>query len=316
MSHDPSVIELLDDETGATARILVGLGLNCFSFRPVVAGQAVEVLWSEPDFALGRARAAGSGIPLMFPFPGRLRGKSLAYAGKVYRLKSGEVAGNAIHGYVLDRPWRVVLQERSKLIAEFQGSVDDPERFEFWPADYRLTATYAVRGNTLALEMVIENPTARDTLPFGFGTHPYFRVPLGGATEHCTVRVPAREYWELMDMLPSGRKLPCDAARDLSGGKPLEEMRLDDVLTGLGSEHGRVAAQIVDSASARKMTLAFDDSFGQCVVYNPPHREAICIEPVTTVPNAYELRQAGIATGLRELAPGESFRANVEISVH
>jgi len=51
------------------------------------------------------------------------------------------------------------------------------------------------------------------------------------------------------------------------------------------------------------------------VVYTPPHREAICIEPYTCVPGAFNLNERGIAAGLRMVAPGDSFRAVAEISV-
>jgi aldose 1-epimerase len=54
------------------------------------------------------------------------------------------------------------------------------------------------------------------------------------------------------------------------------------------------------------MTQAFDDFFRACVVFNPPHRQAICIEPYSCIPNAYALAERGIDAGLRVLAPGES----------
>jgi aldose 1-epimerase len=63
------------------------------------------------------------------------------------------------------------------------------------------------------------------------------------------------------------------------------------------------------------MTQRFDGVFRECVVYTPPHREAICIEPYTCVPGALELDRRGIAAGLRMVPPGDSFRAVVEISV-
>ena len=82
MREHPLTVELVDESTGTTAKILVGLGLNCYSFCPMIEDKPLEVLWSEPEFASGAKRPSGSGIPLMFPFPGRLRGKSLEYAGK------------------------------------------------------------------------------------------------------------------------------------------------------------------------------------------------------------------------------------------
>jgi aldose 1-epimerase len=69
----------------------------------------------------------------------------------------------------------------------------------------------------------------------------------------------------------------------------------------------------LDGVNDRRLTISFDAAFGHCVVFNPPHREAICIEPYTSVPDAYALEERGIATGLRVLAPGESFQAAVDL---
>ena len=49
------------------------------------------------------------------------------------------------------------------------------------------------------------------------------------------------------------------------------------------------------------------------MVYNPPHRQAICIEPYTCLPNPFELERQGIDTGLSVLPPGKSVRARIEI---
>ena len=61
------------------------------------------------------------------------------------------------------------------------------------------------------------------------------------------------------------------------------------------------------------MSIQFDECFRECVVYNPPHREAICIEPYTCAPDAFHLMARGIDTGLRVLEPGAAFRARIEI---
>jgi aldose 1-epimerase len=61
--------------------------------------------------------------------------------------------------------------------------------------------------------------------------------------------------------------------------------------------------------------MTFGPEFPACVVYNPPHREAICIEPYTAVPDAFALESRGIAAGLRVLKPGESFKGQIDIAV-
>ena len=69
----------------------------------------------------------------------------------------------------------------------------------------------------LRLEAEVDNPS-HNPLPFGLGYHPYFRVPLvlGGTDEQCLVQVEASRYWELKDNLPSGTRVPVDAAHDLT----------------------------------------------------------------------------------------------------
>jgi aldose 1-epimerase len=94
---------------------------------------------------------------------------------------------------------------------------------------------------------------------------------------------------------------------------PFGETQLDDVFTDLAARDGRVVCRLLDGVNQRRLSVVFDATFGQCVVFNPPHREAICIEPYTAVPDAFTLDGRGIATGLRVLAPGESFQAAIEL---
>lgn len=309
-------LSLTDAATGASAKILSGLGFNCYSFQPVLDGQPSEVLWSEDDFASGQCKPSHSGIPILFPFPGRLRGSHLAYEGQTYPLGSDDGRGNAIHGFVLNRPWRIVERLPHRVVGEFHASIDEPGLNRRWPADFRLTVAYELRGNALLAEIEVHNPGA-GRLPFGLGLHPYFRVPLAAAghADECRVTVPAAEYWELSSMLPTGRRLPVDGPRELASGMSFRQMQLDDVLTGLHLEAGQCRATIEGGASHHTLELRFDAAFRECVVYNPPHREAVCIEPYTCVPDAYELQATGIDAGLRYLPPGDVFRARFDIKV-
>ena len=309
-------VTLTDAQTGATAQVLNGLGFNCFSFRPVVGGEAVEVLWSESGFLSGETKPSHSGIPILFPFPGRLRGSFLAYEGGTYPLGSDDGLGNAIHGFVLNRPWRIIEMLPQRTTGEFHASVDEPGLSKRWPGDFRLTVSYELRGNTLGCEIEVHNPGAT-RLPFGLGLHPYFRVPLGAGdqADDCRVTVPAAEYWELRNMLPTGRHLPAAGRADLAATVRFADMRLDDVFTGLAASGGQVRTAIEDPHSGRTLELIFDAAFRECVIYNPPHREAVCIEPYTCVPDAYELQATGIDAGLRVLNSGEQFRTRFEIRV-
>jgi aldose 1-epimerase len=311
----PHTVTIRDAKSGTSAEILVSQGFNCFRFTAAPAGQPVEVLYAPADFATGQSRPSRGGIPLLFPFPGRIPGTTFTWEGKQYALEPGDAFGNAIHGFAMWRPWRVTEQEGHRVVGQFHAWRDDPSLKARWPADFRLTATYTLAGNTLLAEYLIENP-CDIPLPCGFGTHPYFRVPLGGPkADDCLVRLPVSAHWELKDMLPTGRRLDLPNATAFQAGQRFADLQLDDALSGLQfANNGWCASSIHDPASGRTMTQRFDDPFRECVVYTPPHREAICIEPLTCVPACFELTARGIDAGLRIIPPGGSFTARVEIS--
>jgi aldose 1-epimerase len=306
-----ATVVLTDPRHGSEARILAGYGFNCYQFCARADDEPVEVIWSEPGFEQGDKRASGSGIPLLFPYPGRIRGQTLNWAGRSYPLEGDDRRGNAIHGYVIARPWRVIEQDAQRVVGQFQASLDAPEILDRWPADFRITATYALSGNELRSRFLVENP-GEAPLPCGLGTHPYFCVPLGrGRAEDCRVQLPVTSRWELAEMLPTGRLLPLDSPGTYRSGLAFGQMTLDDVFAGLDFASGICTARIVDAARGRRLAVEFDAAFRECVVYNPPHRQAVCIEPYTCVPNAAELRDRGIDSGLRVLEPGQSFEAGV-----
>lgn len=307
-------VTLTDSTAGSEAKVLVGFGFNCYEFRVTAGGEQIELLYAAPNFAAGTERPSGSGIPLLFPFPGRIPQAKLEWGGKTYSLPPRDAFGNAIHGFVHERPWRVIEQTAQKVVGQFQASVDDPSILSLWPADFRVTATYELRGTTLASHFRFENPDSKP-LPCGFGTHPYFRLPLGaaGAADDCVVSVPVAEFWELKDMIPTGRRLPVENAAAMRAGLPFRETQFDTGFTGLHYEDDWFVSTIRDPRTGHQVQIRFDRTFPICVVYNPPHRQAICIEPYSMVPGAFKAELPQAETGLRILQPGESWETSVEL---
>lgn len=308
-------ITLHDPASGATAEVLVSLGFNCHRFSILHRGRQVDLLWRSPTFLSGSDRPSRSGIPILFPFPGRIRGTTFEWQGKSYSIPAGDNFGNAIHGFVHTRPWRVLEKDRRKIVGQFQASVDDPNLREQWPGDFRITASYDLSGGMLRLNYLIENP-GETPLPCGLGLHPYFHVPLlDGDPKNCLALLPGSERWVLDQMLPTGERQPLEQAQEYRAGAAFGSLQLDDVFTGLQFDGGWCRGHVYDPAAKLAVTISFNSTFRECVVFTPPHREAICIEPYTCVPNAAELAGRGIDAGLRVLAPGESFTAAVELTV-
>lgn len=306
---------MTDAATGSTAKVLAEFGFNCFEFKAAVGEETVDVLWSVPNFTSGQERPSHSGIPILFPFPGRIPGTTFRWESRDYQLPEGDGIGNAIHGFVLDRPWRVIEQSASRVVGQFQASEDDVSLLDRWPADFRITVSYEVAGASLISQLTIENPDKKP-LPCGLGTHPYFRLPLGtGDASDCVVSLPVTEQWQLADMLPNGERMPVENAADFHHGLKFADMKFDDVFAGLRPDGDRIVTRISDPASGRSVVQEFDRIFRECVVYTPPHREAICIEPYTCLPGGFALTERGIDTGVRVLTSGESLTASVTIRV-
>jgi aldose 1-epimerase len=313
----PHVIAITDEASGASAQILVSLGFNCFSWRPVLQEGPREMFWTHPAFADGGERPSGSGVPLLFPFPSRIAGAKYSFGGREYQLEPGDAFGNAIHGFVHTRAWRVVEQNENRVVGEFQASRDDASLLERWPADFRIRVSYEVRGRELISDVRYEN-AGSGPLPCGFATHTYFRLPLadGSDAEETIVTVPARRYWELVDMIPTGKRSAIPAEQQLDQQQPLGKRAYDTVFTDLSSDAaGIVRTELADPKSGRRLVQSFDKSFAQCVVYTPPHRGAICMEPYTCVPNAIQLQASAVETGLQILQPGESFATTIRIAL-
>ena len=71
----------------------------------------------------------------------------------------------------------------------------------------------------------MENP-CDVPLPCGFGTHPYFRVPLGGVkADDCVVRLPVSARWELKDMLPTGQRVELADAAEFQAGQRFGDLQ-------------------------------------------------------------------------------------------
>src|SRR5262249_48079840 len=150
---------------------------------------------------------------------------------------------------------------------QFQLSVDAPERRDLWPADFVIELRYELHDAAMRCDLRIANPD-RVPLPWGFGTHPYFRVPLcdGSSAGECLIQAPETEEWELIDCLPTGRRRPISENADLREGKALDGLKLDDVLTGLKSEEGRITSLVMDATAGVEVFQVTDEVFRELVV--------------------------------------------------
>ena len=301
-------VTLSDPSTGNSATIAIELGFNCYSWQVHFADGLRDLLWAELGFDTGKKRPSGSGIPLLFPFPGRIGNAQFTYDGKSYSLPHDDARPHALHGFVFDRPWRVMEQSETKVSGTFHAAVDDDAILDHWPSDFSVEATYELLGNELRFQATFTN-RGETPLPWGFGTHAYFRLPLaeGSNTADTHLQVPVDAEWLMDDMIPTGElaELPPDLV--LATGLALGDRQFDTPYRLIATD-ADVQTVLSDSSSGRRVVQSFNGTdFPHAVVYTPGHREAICIEPYSCVPDPFRLEANGIASGLRTLGPGRSY---------
>lgn len=308
-------LTIADPATGSEAEIAVHLGFNCYAFRARVGDRLVDVIDCQSDFPATAEKPSRSGSPLLFPFPNRIANGRFTWEGREYNLPPRPGMPHAIHGFALDRPWRIVDRGPDRVTAEFQISKDAPERRQLWPSDGLIQCTYRLHRTTLRLDVRIYNPDDRP-FPFGFGTHTYFKLPLAAGSDpaRCLVQAQAARQWVLEQAIPTGEIRTVPQQADLREGARYGELQLDDVLTGLvpvGAQHETV---LMDETAGLEVVQQFDTAFRELVAFTPPFTKAVCLEPYTCTTDAVNLAARGIDSGWRTLAPGEEFCTWIQIT--
>ena len=299
-TRDGVEVYILREGERARAEVAPQLGNNCFAFNaplPVLE----EIAWA--DFF---KKPTSYGIPLLFPYPNRIRDMEFAFQGEKYRVSTPQ------HGFVRGRAWQVLEagadENAAWVTSEFTAGADILEQFPF---PFRAAVTYRLRDGRLTLDFTAAN-TGERAMPCGFGIHPYFRWP-----ETSRLQVPARQRWELREQLPTGQRLDVDAAYDLRQPRDTAGLQLDDIYTeAIADADGLVRCRLTDEANGAATVVEFAAAnLPHIVVYTAPApRRALCIEPMSCPTDAFNLQARGIASDMVVLSPGDS--VNWQISVY
>ena len=309
-------MELITLEVQSERAVIVpAAGCQCLSYSAgtleVIAGPASPDAWREHPHR--------GGIPILFPWPSRVAGARFTFEGREYRLPVNEPAlGNAIHGFVCERAFRVTRRGPYFVTAVLDSS-DYSDLDAIWPWPFALEIDYEV-GNGLRLKTRITN-TGDSVMPFGFGAHPYFHAPLNpkGTRDAMEIQLNAEARWALdANMIPTGATDPLAGKFDLRAPRPLAADTYDDAfrMAAISTRDASAPrARLIDPSLKIAVEVRADDAFGEFVVFAPPNSPVVALEPYTCAPDAFNLATRGVAAGMRELAPGQTFEAGFEIRV-
>ncbi len=309
------VAKLSDTLEGTEALIALGYGFNCYRFTRRGPAGPEEYIHSDPAFPFSRSGPNLNGIPILFPFPNRIAGGRFVFEGREVVLPRNEGGKNAIHGLVLDRPWETASTDtRRKASVTGRISTDsDGGPAALWPFPFRLEVTYTLFGKALSMEAVFHNP-GPGRLPCGFGSHGYFRVPGAERVDDLRLTAPFGCRYELRDLLPTGKKIPLDPEDEpYLRGAPVGGRVFDTVYGDLTFQNGKASVRL--EGGERGLEISWDSSAPILILYTPPHREAVAVEPYTCLTDAFNLASRGVESGALFLEPGEQARTAMEIAI-
>lgn len=322
------VLTLYDHESGAEAAIAPGLGANCVAWAITHNGQRLEILETPPTADDLRSRRFRAGIPVLWPFPGRVREAQYSFAGHTHHLPRTDKGGiHHIHGLVVAAPWRVAGSgpgEEGAQVTFTVGPADlDEAMREGYPFDFALNLQFTLSGTRLTIDLQVENHETSRELPFDYGLHPYFRAPLlPSATTPdrtaCPVLLPTATRWPATEGLPTAAPQPVSPEEDFRQWRPLGPQHFDHMFSGASYQDGWTIAGYRDPGAGLEVLVKADHNFREWVLFTQPNRPSVCIEPYTSPPNAINLEAEGITpdSGLVRLAPGASWKARVVLEVN
>ncbi len=276
--------------TSGSARVLLDPALGGVVVRYESKHDGKHIPWFQP-----RGLGCPGTFPLL-PFASRIRNGAFQYLGKTVRLAANNLPEvHAIHGHGWQGVWSVHRQTETSVVLEFVYEGGD------WPWSYMACQTVQLQEMVLEISLQITN-CSQEPMPVGFGLHPYF--PL---TQECRVDLQVSHEWLLDDELMSDRRVSC-ADRFTNGVKPAR-VRLDNVYDGWDG-----MARITWPENGHCLAIAADSVFARLVAYSPGETY-FCMEPVSNVPDAFNIMARGEAHhGVSIIESGEQLSGCVRFS--
>ena len=300
MSDSRSLVELRDD-TGALAWIRPDLGGWLLRYaRPVAGAGRIEALHYDPAVVDRYPREMWAGNPVLFPHVSL----NLAKGEEGQYELDGTIYRSPQHGFARRVPWRVAAVSESSLT---MGFCESAATLPSYPFQFRHEIRYSLVGGRLELVQTVEN-TGSKLLPFSTGIHPYFRLPLGPASERsrCHVRLPRCTRYNAIGRYESFFTEPVAAqewpvTRDVSG-------------TLLLGEFSERELALVDPVAGVEVVVNFEEApeYRFAAIWSPSSDAPFyCLEPWTALPNSF-----GRSDGeYLMLPPGKTFHARLWLDV-
>lgn len=250
----------------------------------------------------------GRTAPYLFPNIGAILDTKAIIGGTVYPLPK--------HGFIRDQIFTLQEQQESKIILTFTAT---PETLKMYPFDFTFEVTYELKKDTLYASVRITNISSK-AMPFNFGLHPAFKVPLleGENFEDYQIILSDMQSFKVPTVLPNGLIDPSLIAREFHNLKVLP-LNYDDYQNdALIFDKIRSKAVYLFNEQTKKGVKFSFKPFKTLGIWTPNHVKApfICIEPWNgwadepTTNHNFETKK-----DLIKLQPDETFETTYKIAI-
>jgi aldose 1-epimerase len=274
--------------------VVPGAGGNVRSVK--LAGKTII---SGPDNQVDIQQDKNYRSALLFPWANRIKGGKYVFDNVAYQLPVNDLkSNNALHGYVYNQPFNVTktvaLADKCELEMQYVGNGDYPG----YPFPFVLKFRVTLHSDSkMTIKFNVRN-TGKGDMPFVLGWHPYFQFETEKANEW-HIHIPADLKYEL-----DNYNIPA-SSRNISDDYfiAVEDKYLNEIFL-LNSTNGFATTSLSSSTSGYKINMWQKTGFNQLnylMVYTPPDRKTIAVEPMSGCINAFNNKD-----GLILLAPDEN----------
>ena len=240
---------------------------------------------------------------VLAPWPNRLHGGRYTWDGTEHEVPLDEPAqGNALHGLVRFRAWRVAERSDSAVTMALRLHPSPP-----YPFCLDLTARYALTDEGLEVEHTATN-VGTSAAPYALGTHPY--VTVGGLVDDARLTLPAASWLPTDEhQVPTGTEPVDGTAYDFRTARPVGPLEVDYAFGDLQRDADGRSRLVLEGE--RTVEVWVDEGFGWLEVFTGDivpeperRRRGLGVEPMTAPPNAFVTGE-----GVQRLEPGDSTSA-------
>jgi len=278
-----SFVGLQDTATNTFIAILPQFGALLHAFEFPVEGAPLNIIdnYSDKD-DLDQSLAISYKSSKLSPFVCRLRDGKYNLDGRDYEISQKFNDGNAIHGLLYNKPFKIVDDFADDNLAAVSLRYHYKKEEAGYPFDYVCDVRYTLLPQqTLQIETTILN-LSEEAMPLADGWHPYFQ--LGGIIDNYEFQFSSDTLVEFDEgLIPTGKLIhdPSFANPSLIGNRQLDNCFVVQPIDQ------RPCCVMYNPANHVWLSIFTNSHYPYLQIYTPSHRKSIAIENLSGAPDCF-----------------------------